>query len=164
MSNSMDVNTIMGLESDHYGKGLYHFSVNKAEIIETKTNRMGINLTLQIVDTEVLKGDRQPLGEKMFKTFYFPTPLDRPSSAEFMGRLVQEFLKAVDVKSHPEYSTVSAGGIDAQAFWDLTLGAEFTAQVDWTEKTQKVTDDNGKTTYEGTGENEQTIKKFKKLA
>ena len=163
MSNSMDVNAIMNLEADHYEGGLYQFSVKKAEVIETKTGRAGVNLQLKIEDTAVLKGDRPPLGEFMFKSFYFPQTSDRPSSAEFMGRLVQEFLKAVDIQSHPEYATASAGGIDTQAFWDLTLGAIVNGTVTWTEKKEKVIGEDGTTTYVGTGENENDIKKFKKV-
>ena len=163
MSEVMDVNAIMNMEADHYNGGLYQFSVKKAEVMETKTGRMGVNLQLRIEDTEVMKGDRKPLGELMFKSFYFPTQSDKPSSADFMARLVQEFLRAVNVQSHPDYSAVSAGGIATQEFWDLVVGEVVNATVTWTEKREKQTDDHGKTTYVGTGENEQDIKKFKAI-
>lgn len=164
MSEVMDVNAIMNMEADHYEAGAYRFSVKKAEVMETKTGRTGVNLQLRIEDTAVLKGDRAPLGEIMFKSFYFPRTTDKPTSAAFMARLVQEFLRAVDVQSHPDYTTVSAGGIDTQAFWDLTIGAVTDATVSWKEKREKVTDDNGNTSYQGTGENEQDIVKFKPVA
>jgi len=162
MNEVMDVNAIMNMEADHYDAGLYQFSVKKAEIIETRTGRTGVNLQLKIEDTEVLKGDRVPRGELMFKSFYFPTMTDKPTSSAFMARLVQEFLLAVDIQSHPDYSAVSAGGIDTQKFWDLIVGSTVNGKVTWTEKREKVTDDNGNTSYVGTGDNEQDIKKFKK--
>lgn len=164
MSNAMDVNAIMNIEPDHYDAGLYQFSVKKAEIMETKTGRTGVNLQLRIEDTEVLKGDRVPRGELMFKSFYFPRTTDKPSSATFMGRLVQEFLQAVDVQSHPDYAQLSAGGIDTQEFWDLVVGSIVNGTVTWTEKREKTTDDNGNVSYVPTGEMEQDIKKFKKVA
>lgn len=162
MSEVMDVNAIMNMEADHYGAGAYQFSVKQAEIIETKKGRPGVKLQLRIEDTDVLKGDRVPRGEIMFKNFYFPVSTDKPTSADFMARLVQEFLKAVDVQAHPDYSAVSAGGIATQAFWDLTVGAILNGTVTWTERMEKVTDDNGNSSRVGTGENEQDIKKFKK--
>lgn len=163
MSTVMDVNTIMNMEADHYDAGLYQFSVKKADIIETKSGRKGVNLQLRIEDTEVLKGDRVPRGELLFKTFYFPNVNDKPTSSAFMARLVQEFLLAVDIQSHPDYNAVSAGGIDTQEFWDLTVGAVVNAMVTWSEKREKQTDDNGNTTYVNTGDMEQDVKKFKKV-
>lgn len=162
MAEVMDVNAIMNMEADHYGAGAYQFSVKKAEVMETKTGRKGVNLQLKIEDTEVLKGDRVPRGETMFKSFYFPTTSDKQTSADFMARLVQEFLLAVDVQAHPDYSTVSAGGIDTQAFWDLTLGSVVNATVTWKKKREKVTDDNGNTSYVDTEDFEQDITKFKR--
>lgn len=162
MTEVMDVNAIMNMEADHYGAGQYQFSVKKAEVIETRTNRKGVNLQLRIEDTEVLKGDQAPLGETMFKSFYFPTTVDKPKSADFMARLVQEFLIASDIQSHPDYATASAGGIDTQAFWDLTIGALVNATVTWSAKREKVTDDNGNTSYVDTEDMEQDIKKFKR--
>lgn len=158
----MDVNAILAVEQPHYDNGQYLFSVKKAELIMSKNNRPGVNLQLKIEDTAVLKGDRAPLGEVMFKTFYFPMTNDKPKSADYMAMMVQEFILAVDVQSHPDYSSVSAGGVATQAFWDLTVGAKTEARVQWKEKTQKETDDNGKTIYVGTGDNEQVIDKFKK--
>ena len=164
MSEVMDVNAIMNMEADHYEAGNYIFSVKKAEIMETKTGRQGVNLQLSIVDTDQFKGDRKPLGETMFKSFYFPTTSDKQSSADFMARLVQEFLKAVDIQSHPDYTAVSAGGIATQEFWDLVVGSEMKAKVTWSERREKQTNEStGKTEYVGTGENEQDIKNFKKL-
>jgi hypothetical protein len=162
MSEVMDVNAIMNVEKPHYDNGQYLFSVKKAESIMSKNNRPGVSLQLRIEDTAVLKGDRAPLGEVMFKTFYFPMKDDKQTSADYMAMMVQEFILASDVQSHPDYSTVSAGGIATQEFWDLTVGANIEARVQWKEKTEKATDDNGKTTYVGTGDNEQVIDKFKK--
>lgn len=163
MNEVMDVNAIMNMEADHYDGGAYRFSVKKAEVMETKTGRTGVNLQLRIEDTEVLKGDRKPLGELMFKSFYFPRTSDKPTSAAFMARLVQEFLIATNVQDHPDYTAMSAGGIDTQAFWDLVVGSLVDGTVTWTEKREKTTDDNGNTSYVGTGENEQDIKKFKQV-
>jgi hypothetical protein len=162
MNEVMDVNAIMNMEADHYEAGLYQFSVKQAEVIETKTGRAGVNMQLKIEDTEILKGDRVPRGEIMFKSLYFPMTSDKKSSADFMARLVQEFLLAVDVQSHPDYSAVSADGIATQKFWDLVTGSVVNATVTWKEKREKTTDDNGNVTYVGTGENEQDIVKFKK--
>jgi len=162
MSEVMDVNAIMAVEQPHYDNGQYLFSVKKAETIMSKNNRPGVNLQLRIEDTAVLKGDRAPLGEVMFKTFYFPMKDDKQKSAEYMAMMVQEFILAVDVQAHPDYKSASAGGIATQAFWDLTIGANTEARVQWKEKTQKEADENGKVTYVGTGDNEQVIDKFKK--
>lgn len=162
MSEVMDVNAIMAVEQPHYDNGQYRFSVKKAEAIMSKNNRPGVNLQLRIEDTAVLKGDRAPLGEIMFKTFYFPMNNDKKTSADYMAMMVQEFILASDVQSHPDYKSASASGIATQSFWDLTIGANVEARVQWKEKTQKETDDNGKTTYVGTGDNEQVIDKFKR--
>jgi hypothetical protein len=165
MSNVMDVNAIMELEANHYGAGQYEFTVATAETIETQNGRPGVKLRFRIEDTAVLKGDQAPLGESMFKNFYFPMESDKQKSAEFMARLVQSFLKGVDVQSHPDYAQASATGIASQAFWDLTIGAHFEAKVTWDNKKEKVTDEaTGKVTYVKTEDMEQDITKFKPIS
>jgi len=163
MSTVMDVNAIMEIEADHYEAGKYRFNVRKADIIETKNGRPGINLQLVIEDADVLKGDRVPKGEMMFKRLYFPVATDKPTSSQFMGRLIQEFLKATGIQNHPDYATVLNEGLTSEAFWNLALGSIVDAKVTWKEGREKTTDDNGKVTYVGTGEMEQDITNFRPL-
>lgn len=158
MSEAMNIQAILDLEADHYDKGLYQFEVSNIGMKTFNSGRKGVNLTLKIKDTEVLKGDRVPLGETLFKTFFFPTEADKPNSRDFMGRMIQEFLVATRVAEHPDYSSIAGEGIDSEGFWELTIGATINAMVDWTEKKQKNAE-TGK--YEPTGDMEQTIKKFK---
>jgi len=104
MAFVVDVEAVKDYQDLLYPEGKYLVEVMKAKEGLTQKGREKIDLTLKILDTipanEPIDTDNylDPMDQVIFSTIYLPNENDPKRSADFMNKLLRDYLKAFDVQ------------------------------------------------------------------
>ncbi len=122
MAFVVDVDAMKDYQDLLYPEGKYLVEVIKAKEGVTKNGRQKLDLTLKILDTvpagEPIDTDNflDPIDQVIFSSIYFAQDSDPKRSADFMNKLLRDYLKSFDI------SPANPGQLSGEDFEGTTGG------------------------------------------
>lgn len=122
MAFVVDVDTMKDYQDMLYPEGKFLVEVIKAKEGVTKNGRNKLDLSLKILDTvpsgEPIDTDNflDPIDQVIFSTIYLANDNDPKRSADFMNKLLRDYLKAFDIQA------ANPGQLAAEDFEGTTGG------------------------------------------